>query len=237
VKAYEAELAGDGYKVEPAQPKKIEGNDAKLITFSGLRATDAKVKTSRLVMVKDSMMVHAQYAHFNDMFDPYKTVMDSLFASLTLPKPKSAAEAANPALPSSEFDTFDNFAVKLQHPSNFEASTPRPKGDIQFAVDLKGYRQDCSVHLDIRPAKGLSVDKVFDQNIKFFQPISKGETTVDGLKAPFVNFRPPVKGIFGRAYFIVKSDKMVRVIFSINESMKADFLPAFEKIVSSIKIK
>jgi hypothetical protein len=236
VSTYQSELSTDGYKVEPVQSKKIDGSDAKLVSFSGLRATDAKIHTSRIIMVKDSMMVYAQYSAFNDVFEPYKTVLDTLLASLTLPKPKSAAEIANPALPSSEYDAFDNFAVKVLYPNNFEPSTPRPKGDIQFALDIKGYRQDCSVHLDIRPAQKLSVEKVFEQNVKFYQALSKGETKVDGLKALYVNFKP-MKGIDGRAYFVVKNDKMVRIILSIYEPMKADFLPVFEKIVSSIKIK
>lgn len=236
VKAFQNEQSASGYKVQPVETRKIDGVDARLVTFAGVLAADAKIRTARIILMKDSMVIYAQYSAYNDLFDPYKAVFDTLLSSLTLPKPKSAAETANPALPSTDYESFDNFAVKLMYPGNFEPATPRPKGDIQFALDLKGYRQDCSVHLDIRPAQKLSVEKVFEQNSHFFQAVSKGETKIDGLNAPYINYKP-MKGIDGRVYFVVKNDKMIRIILSMYEPMKADFLPAFEKIVASIKIK
>ena len=57
-----------------------------------------------------------------------------------------------------------------------------------------------------------------------------------GQKAAFINYSP-VKNINSRVYFMVKNDKIYRVIFNYFTAMKADFLPVFEKIVGSIVIK
>ena len=45
------------------------------------------------------------------------------------------------------------------------------------------------------------------------------------------------KDVASRAYFVVKNDKIYRVIFNYYAPAKKDFLPAFEKSVASIRIK
>ena len=181
-------------------------------------------------------MYYIQYSGFNEFYDSYKVVFDSLLASVRLPKPKSAAETADPSVPSSEFDSFDNFAVKFQYPSNFDVATPRPKGENTFSAEVKGMRQDCSIRIDIFPAKGLTVEKVFEQNEKFYRATGKGSSTIDGLKAPYLSYAP-MKGVDSRAYFVVKNDKVIRTIVNYHSPMKAQFLPAFERTVQSMKIK
>ena len=234
--SYKKDLTASGFQVRSEDVGKLDGIDARSITFSGAYDTDTKVKTTRIVTVKDSLVFFVQYSAFNDLYDPYKSVFDSALASVRLPRPKSAEELANPALPSTEFDSFDNFALKISYPNNFDAATPKPKAPSTFSLELKGYRQDCSIRIDILPAKGLTVEKVFEQNMKFFKAISKGESRIDGLKAMYLTYLP-AKSIESRAYFIVKNDKVIRSILNYYQPMKANFLPAFERSISSLKVK
>jgi hypothetical protein len=234
--SYKKELTASGFTVRAEEAKKMDGNDAKSITFSGAYDADTKVRTTRVVTIKDSLVFFVQYSAFNELYEPYKAVFDTALASIRLPKPKTAEEIANPALPSAEFTTFDNFALKISHPDNFDAATPKPKAPSTFSLELKGYRQDCSIRIDILPAKGLTLEKVFDQNQKFFKSYSKGETKIDGLKAMYLTYSP-AKSIESRAYFVVKNDKVIRSIMNYYQPMKADFVPVFERSISSLKIK
>ncbi|MBI5645980.1 MAG: hypothetical protein HY962_03535 [Ignavibacteriae bacterium] len=234
--AYKEERTAAQFLVKTVEPKKLEDFDGMMIVYSGAYTKENKVTTARVVTIQDSTMYYVQYSGFNELYDSYKVVFDSLLASVRLPKPKSAAETADPSIPSSEFDTFDNFAVKFQYPSNFDVATPRPKGENTFSAEVKGMRQDCSIRIDIFPAKGLSVEKVFEQNEKFYRATGKGSSTIDGLKAPYLSYAP-MKGVDSRAYFVVKNDKVIRTIVNYHSPMKAQFLPAFERTVQSMKIK
>jgi hypothetical protein len=235
IDAYAKDLSGSGFKVEPDNIGSIAGLPAKAIKYSGAYSKEAKLHAVRVAVLKDSTMYTLTYAAFNDYYEPYKTALDSLLASLAFPTPATAG-GADPSLPSPVFVPFDNFAVSIQIPENFDPSMPRPKGDVKFSMDIKGYRQDCTIHIDILPSKGQPVEKAVEQNLKFYKPTSRGETKLDGQKAIYLNYSP-AKNISSRAYFVVKGDKMARVIVNIFMPMKDKFLPAFEKSIASLKIK
>jgi hypothetical protein len=77
-----------------------------------------------------------------------------------------------------------------------------------------------------------------EQNSKFFNPKFKGETNIGGEKASYINYTPPkARNIDSRVYFIVKNNKIYRIILNYYTPMKKDFLPAFEKVIASIRLK
>jgi hypothetical protein len=88
----------------------------------------------------------------------------------------------------------------------------------------------------LRPSKKLSLEKVVEQNSKFFRSSYKGNTTIGGEKATYLNYSL-VKNVDSRVYFVVKNDKIFRIIFNYYSPMKNDFLPAFEKVIASIRFK
>jgi len=93
-----------------------------------------------------------------------------------------AQAGADPSIPASETTSFSNAFLTVSHPVNFEPSTPAPKGEMAFSLQLTGYRQDSSVRIDLFPAKGLTVEKVFEQNSPLFKGRSNGEATVSGSR-------------------------------------------------------
>jgi hypothetical protein len=214
----------------------LDSTEARKFTYYGNYTQQNKVTTTRVYAIRDSVVYYLEYAAFNDYFEPYSYVMDSLIASIRLPRPKSKAAAADPSLPSTTFTEFSNNFLRISYPDNFDAATPSVKGETKFSLEIKGYRQDCNVRIDILPAKGLAVEKVFEQNQgKFARVSGKGEATIAGVKAMFLNYTP-AKDIASRAYFLVKNDQVYRIIMNYYAPKRADFVPAFEKTVGSLKI-
>ena len=237
VKSMEKDLNESGYEVNPAQTRAIDGSPASVLNYRGRLSEKIYISVLEAITIKDSVKYSIKYSALNEMFTPYRFVFDSLAASARLPRAVAAVSQADPSLPSPDFTEFDNKFLTISYPSNFEPATPAPKGETQFSLDLKGYRQDCTIRVDVLPAKGLTVEKVAEQNVKFYKGASAPrETKIEGDKALYFNYAP-IKGIESRAYFYVKNDKTYRVIMNYYQPMRSDFLPAFEKTVASLQVK
>ena len=229
------EMGAAGFVIRSTDPTTIGGVPGYRISYSGSFNDRTRLSAIRALALKDSMLYYVSFAGFNDSFDEYKGVLDSVLASLRLPVKVSIAPGTDPALPSTEFTQFKNQNLEISYPANFETGFPALKGDTKFSLELKGYRQDCTVRIDVFPAKGNQVEKVFEQNEKFYKHASKGEVTVDQLKALYLNYSP-TKNVESRVYFLVKNDLVYRVLFNYYQPMKKEFLPAFEKTVASLRI-
>ncbi len=239
---FKATKESEGYKVTEMEDVKINGLDAKKISYSGVIDEKTKIKTIYVATLKDSTMYYVQYAAFNDLFVPYKPVFDSILASLILPQKIVIPKGMDPAIPLAQVEKYSDNYIQLEYPANFGPNELPKKGDmisgVRFAGNKDGMRNDCSIDIDIRPAKKLSLEKVIEQNTKFFNPKSKGETNVGSDKAIYLNYVPQkVRNIDSRVYFIVKNDKIYRIILNYYAPMKKDFLPAFEKVIASIRLK
>jgi hypothetical protein len=232
----------EGYKVTEMEDVKINGLDAKKISYSGVIDEKTKIKAIFAATLKDSTMYYVQYAAFNDLFEPYRPVFDSILASLILPQKIVILKGVDPAIPLTQVEKYSDNYIQLEYPANFGPSELPQKGDmisgVRFSGNKDGMRNDCSIDIDIRPAKKLSIEKVVEQNSKFFNPKSQGETKVGSDRAMYLNYVPQkVKNIDSRVYFIVKNDKIYRIILNYYAPMKKDFLPAFEKFIASIRLK
>ena len=236
VKQFTDEKKASGFTVKGMEPKKLEELDGQMITFSGAYTKENKITSTRVIAIVDSLMYFVQYSAFGDLYAANKVVFDSLLASVRLPKPKAASEKVDAQLPSTEFEQFDNVAFKFSYPDNFNVGMGKKKGEATMTLEVKGARQDCVIQIDLFPAKGKTVEKIVTENQKFYKVVNAGSATVDNEKAPFLVYLP-AKGVEARAYFIVKNDKWVRVIMNYITERKADYLPAFEKVLMSLKIK
>jgi len=52
----------------------------------------------------------------------------------------------------------------------------------------------------------------------------------------YVNYTPAAS-VGGRAYFMVKNDKVCRVVLTWHQPMRDAYVPAFENIVKSLQLK
>lgn len=233
-----ADLEQAGYKTKSYTDVTLAGLGAKQIVYSGVIDAQTKLTIIRTATLKDSTIYYVQYAAFNDQFEPYKAVYDSVIASLMLPKPKEKITDPNAyVIPSKETKAIKNGVLEATVPENINDTYPKTKGDVSFAMNLKIWREDCTIDFDIRPAKKLSLEKVVDQNSKKIANItSKGSTSLSGEKAQYINYSPR-KDARSRIYFAVKNDKIYRIVMNYYAPMEKDFLPAFEKIVASMRLK
>jgi hypothetical protein len=236
VDTYIKERSSEGFTVKPVETTMIDSADARKFSFAGYYTQQNKLSTTRVYAIRDSVQYYLEYAAFNDLFEPYSNIMDTLITSLRLPRPKVKAADVDPSVPSTTFTDFSNNFLKISYPDNFETSFPAVKGDTKFSLELKGYRQDCTVRIDVFPAKGLTVDKVFEQNQDKYPRASKGsEVTISGQKALYLNYLP-ARDIASRAYFLVKDDQVYRIIMNYYTPMRGAFLPVFEKTITSLRI-
>jgi hypothetical protein len=230
----------EGFAVGEISDATIEGLPAKKVSYSGAYDEKTKIKTICVATLKDSTIYYVQYAAFNNLFEEYQSVFDSVVASVMLPKKIVIQKGVDPAIPVAQIERYSDNYLQMEYPANF-GSTDLPKSKdvvsaVRFAGNQEGSRRDCTVDIDVRPAKGLSLDKVVAQNSKFFKPTSKGGASIGGEKASHLNYSV-TKNVESRVYFVVKNDKIYRVILNYYAPMKKDFLPAFEKVVASIRLK
>ncbi len=230
------DLTNSGYDVKAPESKKLAGLDGMSLQYGGAIDRDNRIETIQAVAIKDSNLYSIKYEAFNALFLPCKAVYDTAVASLQLPKPKVVEKGEDPSIPSAEMTTFENNYLKFSYPANFETTLPAPKPPVEFSMDVKGYRQDSYIHIDIRPSQNLTTEKVVEQNAKNYKETSRGEATIAGTKAIYLNYSP-AREIQSRVYFLVKNDKFYRIILNYYAPMKSTYLPAFEKTVGTVATK
>lgn len=236
VDSWKSDLTSSGFTIKSAEAKPLDGSAGILVHYAGRYDENTTLEAIRAITMKDSTLYYFHYGAFNEVFEANRPVFDSFLVSIRLPQPKSATSTTDVTLPSTELDQFSNNFFQISYPRNFETSFPQPRGGAESSLELRGYRQDCTIHIDVLPAKGLTVEKVVEQNKKFFKSTSRGEATIDKAKAMYLNYSP-AKSIESRVYFLVKNDKVYRMIMNYYQPLKKDYLPAFEKTIASVRVK
>lgn len=193
---------------------------------------------SAVLAVADSVEYGYECQGFNKEFNRYAPIFDTVETTYQIiPKAVAKQQLPEDLIPSSTFATYQNDVFSIQYPANFTATPKGASGDIQSSVIIQGYRVDCTIQVDVLDAKKLTVEKVFDQNKgKYPNVAGTKKIQLDGLEAYQINYST-MRGIQSRAYFVVKNDKWIRVTLNWATEMQKDFLPAFEKAVSSLKLK
>ncbi|HNY91177.1 MAG: hypothetical protein BWY77_01577 [bacterium ADurb.Bin431] len=236
VRSLNSDLTSSGFEVSSPVAKKVSDLDGKLLHYRGALDSKNIISGDEVVAVKDSMLYTIIFEGFNKMYEGSKVVLDSVLSSLHLPSFAAAAPGVDPAVPAEEMEVFENNFLKISYPANFQPSPASVKDPVQFALNIYGYRQDSGVFIDVRPAQGLTLEKVVEQNAARFKETSRGSATIDGVPATYLNYTGG-KGISSRVYFLVKNDKFYRIIYNYYQPMKGDFQPVFDKMVASIKTK
>ena len=237
VEDYKKDLTESGYAITSETRIMIDSVPAVEFQYGGRYDSQTSLKSVRAIAYKDTTIYYVQFGGFNEYFEPYRSVYDSALHSLLLPKPIVHDKAVDPSIPVEQMDKYSDDAVEFMYPSNFTTTVGKPEKEVLFTVTIKGYRQDCYIQIDQRPAKGLKLDKVVEQNLKNFKGAGKSSNaTVSGEAAKVVSY-VPARGIDGRVYFVVKNDKFYRVIVVNATAVKKDFLPSLEKTVASLRLK
>lgn len=233
VAASEKDLLDKYEKVEDAS---VAGIPAKKIYFRLKYAKDAIKTVERYLVATDSSLMNLEYISFNEMFAAYKPAFDKLISTFKMPEKTAAGTTVNENLPSSDFSTYNHPLFSIEYPDNFNIKAQK-KSETNYSISLSGYRQDCTIIIDIFPSQNLSVDKVFNQNKdKYSGARGPKETSINSLKSLYLDYSL-MKQISSRAYFVVKDDKVFRMTMNWYQPEESNYLKTFERVIASLKIK
>ena len=187
----------------------------------------------RIFVPLDTMLYDLTFSGFGEFYGAYATIFDESLRSFKLPAPKE--KGRDETLPSETLTIYDTKFFSFEYPENYNF-TNAPKGTNDLVVELRGVRQDCSIRFDVFGAKGLTVDKVFEQNKGKYKATGTGSTTITGQPAHFLTYAatPTVERRF---YFIVKNDKVIRVTMDWHKPQRDAYIPIYDKVIASIKLK
>ncbi len=232
-KARVDEMAKNNFVMGKEEGVTIADMQALHDSYSANWGSGTKEAGDHYYIVTDTLLYDIRMAGFGDLYDAYKDVFTATLNSFQLPKP--TVKGRDETLPSEEFTTGENNYFRYQYPSNFNVSRPS-KGSYEFVEVLEGKNLSTSVRFDIFDAKGLTLEKAFDQNKSKYKPESTGKATVSGEPALWLQYSPR-KDLDRRFYFIVNKGKVLRVTMDWIKAQKVDYLAAYEKVLGSIKFK
>ena len=238
---FKSQLRQEQAQIDPDVQTTFAGSPALKIPYAMKLDSKNTIYSYRIITVNDSMEYGIECQGFNDDFTDYANVFDSVASTYRIiPKAVAQQQLPEDLIPSSTPTTYQNEYFSIQYPENFKATPTGTSGDVKSSVSIKGYFEDCTIEVNVLDAKKLTVDKVFNQNKNNYPNSKNQKIQLDGLDAYLISYSP-VRGIQRRVYFVVKNNNWIRVISTWNEANQkkynADFQQAFEKAVSSLKLR
>jgi len=233
VKQIRDEIKAMNFQLGPEEAVTIGGLSGSKITYSGNYGKKNIVRGYHIWLVGDSIAYDLNFSGFGGNEGAYAAVFDTMLKSFEPGRPRE--KEADISLPSENFMPGDTKFFSYEYPENFNFTNP-PKGSFEFSQELRGYRQDCSIRFDVFGAKGLNVEKVFDQNKGKYRAKSTGKLTIGGQPAMYVAYSPAAQ-VESRAYFVVKNDKAFRFTTNWYKPQEEAYGVAYQKVLNSVKFK
>ena len=227
------DMTKSGFVVGTPTTVTVGGATGTRTPYTAQYSSNVKVSGHHVYIISDTTLYDLWFAGFGDLYEAYAAPFDAALTSFQLPKP--AVKGRDETLPSETFIAGESKYFTYQYPENFNITSP-PKGTFEFSLELHGYRQDCSIRFDMFDAKKLTVEKVFDQNKAKYRARSTGKATIGGESAMYLTYAATSQ-VDSRAYFAVHNDKVLRITLNWFKPQEKDYLPVFEKMISSIKFR
>lgn len=235
IKTAKEEFSAEWHSIEiqPEQQIDLSGRQATKIAYKIPVTSKVSIQGHRIYIPGDTALYELDFRGFGGHYLTHNAVFDAMLASFELPV--ITAKTSDVWQPSSNLETYNTPFFSMQYPDNLNFIS-HPKGEKDFVMELRADRQDCSIHMDIFSAKGLTVEKVFEQNKGKYKGKQTGETSIDGNKTYWIDYSPRAN-INSRAYFTVKNDKVIRITINWFAPQKDVYFTTFEKCVNSLKLK
>jgi hypothetical protein len=227
------DMIKSGFIVTRPETLSVGGRPGTRYGYTGLYTKTVKETGQHIYVPSDTILYDIRCAGFGGYFDAYRAVFDASIATFQLPKP--AVPGRDATLPSETMAEANGKLFSFQYPDNFNGISV-PKGTNEEVLELRGVRQDCSIRVDVFAAKGLTAEKVFDQNKGKYKATATAKTTVSGLPAMSLTYAATAN-VERRFYFIVKDDKAFRVTMDWYRPQREEYLKAYERTINSLKIK
>lgn len=227
------EMAKNGFVLTPEQPVMVNGKAGMKFTYSGQWSKNVKESGEHIFVPIDTLLYDIRFAGFAGLFEAHRAVFNASLGSIQFPKP--VVPGRDQTLPTGTMSDYSGKLFAFQYPDNFNF-TNAPKGNNEEVVELRGVRQDCSIRIDVFGAKGLTVEKVFDQNKGKFRATATGNATVGGQPARTLTYQV-TSNVERRFVFVVKNDKVYRITLDWYRPQRDDYLASYDKVIASIRIK
>lgn len=228
------EIKNQNGKILSETPVTVKGREGLKIEYSIPITTKMNLDCYKILFHTDTTFYTISFAGFGEFYSAYSAVFDSLYKTFDLPVP--VVKTADGWVASTNLEKYETPFFTMHYPDNMEFTKPA-KGKNELSVGLRADRLDCSIQFDVFGAQELTVEKVFEQNkSRYINVKGTAEVQFNGEKALYLNYSM-VKDIESRAYFVVKSDKVVRISLNWFNPKKDNYLPVLEQIVNSLKLK
>jgi hypothetical protein len=229
-----AELSKQGFIVDKPFPVAVAGKPANQVNYTGHYTPKIKEVGHHVFISLDTVLYDLRFAGFGDLHEAYKAVFAAMTASFQLPKPPE--KGRDQTLPSEAMSEYSTQFFTFQYPDNYNFTNP-PKGSNDLVLELRGPNLSTSIRFDVFSAKGLTLQKVFDQNRgRFPGNAVSGKASLGGQEAMTLTYAPTGQ-VERRIYFIVKNDKVFRITLDWVKAERQDYLATYDKVISSIKFK
>ncbi|MBI1804740.1 MAG: hypothetical protein HY033_00595 [Ignavibacteriae bacterium] len=211
----------------------VAGKNGKMIPYRIQATTKKSIYGHYVFVAGDTAMYRLNFEGFGDQYGLHVPLFEEMLKSFQIPV--VVAKKADVWNPSANLEALTSNYFSAKYPDNLEFMNVA-KGDKDYVVKLRADRLDCSIQIDVFGAKGLTVEKVWDQNKGKFKSRGNGEATIGGNKSIWVDYSP-VANIMSRTYFVVKNDKVIRATVTWFAVQKDVYFPVFEKIVTTMNLK
>jgi hypothetical protein len=228
-----AELTTSGRVVGQETPVSVGGQAGFKVPYTASFSTKVKEIGHHIYVPLDTVLYDLSFAGFGSLYASHEAVFDSVLKSFAFPR--AVEPGLDATLPSETYTSYDAKLFTFQYPENFNFVNI-PRGTNELTLGLRGVRQDCSILFHVFGAKALTLEKVFEQNKGNYAGASTGKATISGLPAMTLTYTP-TREVERRFYFVVKDDKVYRVTLDWFRPQRAVYLAAYDKVISSIKLK
>jgi hypothetical protein len=233
IAAAKSSLQEQQAEMAPQEAVTVGGRASVKVPYSIQATSKSKIFGYEVYVPGDTALYKLTIEGYGDQFGAYAGVFDAMVKSFTVPV--VVAKAPDTWSASANTSPLDNQFFTMAYPDNMEFVSTK-KGDKDYVVELRADRLDCTIHVDVFGAVGLTVDKVWEQNKGRYKARGTGETALDGNKTYWVDYSQRAD-IGSRAYFTVKNDKVIRTTLNWFAPKRDVYFPVLETMVKSMKIK
>jgi hypothetical protein len=228
-----AEMKAGQFQVQPEEKVTVNGIEGTKVKYAANYGKNSIIHGHHIYLAKDSMLYDLAFSGFGQFYDAHAQVFEAALNSFKPAKPKE--KGADETLPSETMSSFNGKFFSFDYPENFNSTNPA-RGAYEEVAELRGVRQDCSIRFDVSPAKGLTLEKVFDQKKGLIRGGAAGNATVGGQAAKTLT-GAVTKDVSRRMYFIVKNDKIIRITTDWFRPQTDKYSAAYDKVIASVKLK
>ena len=221
------------FQVHPEEPVTVAEIQGTKVRYGANYGKNSIIYGHHIYLAKDSMLYDLGFAGFGQFYDAYAQVFEASLRSFKPAKPKERGR--DETLPSENYETYTGKFFSFQYPDNFNSTNPS-RGKFEEVVELRGRRLDCTIRFDVFDAKGLTVEKVFEQNRGAYRGATAGTATVAGGPARTLTLSPRAD-VMRKVYFVVHGGKAIRITLDWYKPQTAEYTAAYDKVIASVKFK